>query len=218
MSRAVASGWGCPKRGSQGARCRWAEHPWRAPGGEGPGGRLSLRVLLLLALSHLLGPLPNSVPLFTLSLLPSPSPSPSHHLRIFLSPACSPSPLSLSPTSFFAFSPLLLAHPYGQGPPAEVHGLRRRRSVPEKPEALEGGLEEVLASLTSLSLELEQLRHPPGTAEHPGLMCHELHRHHPHLPDGEVQGRREGGVQPRPLPPVHLSTCSVWLCDRGLLD
>ena len=50
----------------------------------------------------------------------------------------------------------------------------------------EGGLEEVLASLTSLSLELEQLRRPPGTAERPGLVCSELHRNHPHLPDGEI--------------------------------
>lgn len=48
----------------------------------------------------------------------------------------------------------------------------------------EGGLEEVVASLNSLSVELEQLQRPPGTAEHPGLICHELHRHHPHLPDG----------------------------------
>lgn len=51
----------------------------------------------------------------------------------------------------------------------------------------EGGLEEVMASLNSLSLELEQLQRPPGTAESPGLICHELHRNHPHLPDGEVQ-------------------------------
>lgn len=49
----------------------------------------------------------------------------------------------------------------------------------------EGGLEEVLASMASLSFELEQLRRPPGTAERPGLVCKELHRSHPHLPDGE---------------------------------
>ncbi|XP_026309141.1 collagen alpha-3(V) chain-like [Piliocolobus tephrosceles] len=72
------------------------------------------------------------------------------------------------------------------GPPAELHGLRRRRRfVPVPLPVVEGGLEEVLASLTSLSLELEQLRRPPGTAERPGLVCHELHRNHPHLPDGE---------------------------------
>lgn len=53
--------------------------------------------------------------------------------------------------------------------------------------ALEGGLEEVLASLTSLSFELEQLRRPPGTAQRPGLMCGELHRNHPDLPDGEIR-------------------------------
>ncbi|KAK2087308.1 Collagen alpha-3(V) chain [Saguinus oedipus] len=71
------------------------------------------------------------------------------------------------------------------GPPAELHGLRRRRrSVPVPLPFVEGGLEEVLASLTSLSLELEQLQRPPGTAERPGLVCHELHRNHPHLPDG----------------------------------
>lgn len=52
--------------------------------------------------------------------------------------------------------------------------------------APEGGLEEVLASLTSLSLELEQMRRPPGTAHRPALVCDELHRNHPHLPDGEV--------------------------------
>lgn len=68
------------------------------------------------------------------------------------------------------------------GSPAEVHGLRRRRSVAD---TLEGGLEEVMASLDSLSLELQQLQRPLGTAESPGLTCHELHRHHPHLPDGE---------------------------------
>lgn len=54
-------------------------------------------------------------------------------------------------------------------------------------DTLEGGLEEVMASLNSLSLELQQLQRPLGTAESPGLMCHELHRNHPHLPDGEVQ-------------------------------
>uniref|UniRef100_A0A8C6QTS0 Collagen, type V, alpha 3 n=1 Tax=Nannospalax galili TaxID=1026970 RepID=A0A8C6QTS0_NANGA len=68
------------------------------------------------------------------------------------------------------------------GPPAELHGLRRRRSVLD---ALEGGLEEVVASLNSLSLELEQLQKPLGTAEHPGLVCRELHLNHPHLQDGE---------------------------------
>ncbi|MEJ1283782.1 collagen type V alpha 3 [Cricetulus griseus] len=84
--------------------------------------------------------------------------------------------------------PLFPQGPLGQkgskgspGPPAELHGLRRRRSVLDTPE---GGLEEVVASLNSLSLELEQLQRPPGTAEHPGLICHELHHHHPHLPDG----------------------------------
>ncbi|XP_012892819.1 PREDICTED: collagen alpha-3(V) chain-like, partial [Dipodomys ordii] len=67
------------------------------------------------------------------------------------------------------------------GPPAEP--LRRlRRAALGFPES---GLEEVLASLNSLSLEVAQLQRPPGTAERPGLMCHELHRQHPHLPDGE---------------------------------
>lgn len=54
-------------------------------------------------------------------------------------------------------------------------------------DTLEGGLEEVMASLNSLSLELQQLQRPLGTAESPGLMCHELHSNHPHLPDGEAQ-------------------------------
>lgn len=42
-----------------------------------------------------------------------------------------------------------------------------------------------MASMSSLSRELEQLRRPPGTAEHPGLVCSELQRDHPQLPDGE---------------------------------
>uniref|UniRef100_A0A8C4LXZ9 Collagen type V alpha 3 chain n=1 Tax=Equus asinus asinus TaxID=83772 RepID=A0A8C4LXZ9_EQUAS len=71
------------------------------------------------------------------------------------------------------------------GPSADLHGLRRRRRSLSGLGAPEGGLEEVLASLTSLSLELEQLRRPPGTAERPGLVCSELRRNHPHLPDGE---------------------------------
>lgn len=74
------------------------------------------------------------------------------------------------------------------GPRAELPWLRRRRRWVPGPEALEapeGGLEEVLASLTSLSFELEQLRRPPGTAQRPGLVCSELHRNHPYLPDGE---------------------------------
>uniref|UniRef100_A0A452VMD0 Collagen type V alpha 3 chain n=1 Tax=Ursus maritimus TaxID=29073 RepID=A0A452VMD0_URSMA len=78
--------------------------------------------------------------------------------------------------------------PPHRGPSTELHGLRRRRRSLPGPgtlEAPEGGLEEVLASLTSLSFELEQMRRPPGTAERPGLVCSELHRNHPHLPDGE---------------------------------
>lgn len=43
----------------------------------------------------------------------------------------------------------------------------------------------MLASLASLGSELEQLQRPPGTAERPGLLCRELHRHHPQLPDGD---------------------------------
>lgn len=74
------------------------------------------------------------------------------------------------------------------GPRAELHRLRRRRRWVPGPGALEGpegGLEEVLASLTSLNFELEQLRRPPGTDQRPGLVCSELHRNHPYLPDGE---------------------------------
>lgn len=82
-------------------------------------------------------------------------------------------------------------------------------------EAPEGGLEEVLASLTSLSLELEQLRRPPGTAQRPGLVCGELHRNHPHLPDGEVlpgpgDGEPSGPPLTRPSPAPALR--------RGILD
>lgn len=48
--------------------------------------------------------------------------------------------------------------------------------------------------MSSLSRELEQLRHPPGTAEHPGLVCSELQRDHPRLPDGEGEPRGGKGI------------------------
>lgn len=53
-----------------------------------------------------------------------------------------------------------------------------------------------MASLTSLSFELEQMRRPPGTAERPGLVCSELYRNHPHLPDGEVPPWPGAGRKP----------------------
>ena len=74
----------------------------------------------------------------------------------------------------------------------------------------EGGLEEVLASMASLSFELEQLRRPPGTAERPGLVCKELHRSHPHLPDGEVSSLPpEGGETWDPAPGLSSPTGSA---------
>lgn len=109
--------------------------------------------------------------------------------------------LSLCPWSLFSISPST------QGPRAELPWLRRRRRWVPGPAALEapeGGLEEVLASLSSLSFELEQLRRPPGTAQRPGLVCSELHRNHPHLPDGEVPplAGRAGSRQSRPGSPT----------------
>ena len=103
-----------------------------------------------------------------------------------------------------------------QGPSAELHGLRRRRRSLPGLGTPEGGLEEVLASMASLSFELEQLRRPPGTAERPGLVCKELHRSHPHLPDGEVPPLPpEGG---EPWDPALGSSSPHWLCGRGILD
>lgn len=163
------------------------------------------------------------------------------HLRLFLSlpPVClsvclsmSPAPLRTSLSPFLSLrtpvslSPLLVSLPVSsshissllssiptpaQGPPAELHGLRRRRRSLPGPGALEapeGGMEEVLASLTSLSFELEQMRRPPGTAERPGLVCSELYRNHPHLPDGEVppwRGRAGSPGVPSSLTHPHLA-------------
>lgn len=129
-----------------------------------------------------------------------------------LSHFCLSLPPSLPPWS------LLYIPTSAQGPPAELHGLRRRRrsvlglGVLNAPE---GGLEEVLASLTSLSLELEQLQRPSGTAESPGLVCGELHRNHPHLPDGEVLPLPRRAGSRRVPPPL---TRPTWLCGRGILD
>ena len=143
---------------------------------------------------------------------------------IYPHPCVSLPPLSLSsllvslPVSSSRISALPSAVPApAQGPPAELHGLRRRRRRSVPLEGPEGGLEEVLASLTSLSFELEQMRRPPGTAERPGLVCSELHRNHPHLPDGEVpplpgpRGQEAVGSRPRLTDPT-------WLCGRGILD
>ena len=103
-----------------------------------------------------------------------------------------------------------------QGPSAELHGLRRRRRSLPGLGIPEGGLEEVLASMASLSFELEQLRRPPGTAERPGLVCKELHRSHPHLPDGEVSPLSLEGRET--WDPAPGSSSPHWLCGRGILD
>lgn len=73
----------------------------------------------------------------------------------------------------------------------------------------------MLASLTSLSFELEQMRRPPGTAERPGLVCSELHRNHPHLPDGEVLswpgGQEACGVLPPLTHPPGPAAGEYWI-------
>lgn len=145
-------------------------------------------------------------------------------------------PVFLPPTSLISASLSLSLPPAvllssiptsAQGPSAELHGLRRRRRSLPGLGIPEGGLEEVLASMESLSFEIEQLRRPPGTAERPGLVCKELHRSHPHLPDGEVPPlpRRAGGrgIQPPAHPlPTGSAAGEYWIdpnqgCARDAL-
>ena len=135
--------------------------------------------------------------------------------------------LSFLPVSFPPAVLLSSIPTSAQGPSAELHGLRRRRRSPPGLGTLEGGLEEVLASMESLSFEIEQLRRPPGTAERPGLVCKELHRSHPHLPDGEVPPlppeRGGRGIQPPAHPlPTGSAAGEYWIdpnqgCARDAL-
>ncbi|XP_059693633.1 collagen alpha-2(XI) chain-like [Haemorhous mexicanus] len=48
-----------------------------------------------------------------------------------------------------------------------------------------GEFRDLLGSLDSLKSELERLRNPPGSRDHPARTCQDLRLAHPQLPDGE---------------------------------